>query len=457
MKRKLNPISNENGYTLIIVIMVLVVISILGLGLMGTSATTLKQSDNERIDQATYYIAEAGLVQKREGLKQIIQNSYQDTLNHYNNLSVNDKAKFDFEGDPTYGFYAIANAKISSPSTTIYSSEATSGENKVYERQYNKPTKSVVTVQKVDSNSRIYIIKSTGTIANHKSRTVKQELIVDLHEDSTDNNKFTSKYAVHVKNSIFLDNNSSISGEIATESLNPSISGKGTIPRIINKGISLPTLPEFPLYSFDSSKNADEIITDDNGNLVVDGRLVINVENSNKKISINNLTINNNGSIVLIGPYKLNVYIKGNVIFGNNVELNPTKDPIMFSLIYEGENTIDFPNNINLNGSLFTKNSAIEIKNNLQITGGIYSYSNKNIAIKNNSIDNSLLIFAPSANVEIKNNANFKGSIIANSLSIENNNSIVYGAVNAITGTNIPDHSKVIKLSSQSNLLEETE
>ncbi|HWI47507.1 MAG TPA: pilus assembly PilX N-terminal domain-containing protein, partial [Rummeliibacillus sp.] len=83
LKKRRMPANNENGYTLIIVIMTLVVISVLGLGLMGTTASTLKQTDSERIDQATYYIAESGIIQKRDELNQVVENAYYCAKNNF--------------------------------------------------------------------------------------------------------------------------------------------------------------------------------------------------------------------------------------------------------------------------------------------------------------------------------------------------------------------------------------
>ena len=51
---------NNGGFTLVAVLMVLVVLSILGLGIAATSANIMKMSAGERDDQSAFYIAEGG-------------------------------------------------------------------------------------------------------------------------------------------------------------------------------------------------------------------------------------------------------------------------------------------------------------------------------------------------------------------------------------------------------------
>lgn len=52
---------NEQGFTLVITILAIMLISILGLSLMTTTANSKKISQSEYVDQSAYYIAEAGL------------------------------------------------------------------------------------------------------------------------------------------------------------------------------------------------------------------------------------------------------------------------------------------------------------------------------------------------------------------------------------------------------------
>src|SRR4051794_9345830 len=66
--------NNEHGIALISVIMVLVVVSVLGVSLMGLAATNLKMSTRERSDQSTYYIAESGAtLMMNEVNKQVLE------------------------------------------------------------------------------------------------------------------------------------------------------------------------------------------------------------------------------------------------------------------------------------------------------------------------------------------------------------------------------------------------
>ncbi|MBK3493450.1 hypothetical protein JFL43_00910 [Viridibacillus sp. YIM B01967] len=204
---KNHTLRNEKGYTLIIVLMVLIVTSVLGLALMSTTANTMKISDNERIDQATYYIAEAGLVQRREQLNQIVKTAFDATKKEYLDLSTeiktgekqSEREKFDFEKE----FLTKVQNKIPLSDTTFLN----------FEKNNNHEPKAIVTVSSENLSNKTlkYKITSKGIIASKNTRTLHQNFYVALNIDVD----YTSKYAVHTKGSLSM-NNGSIFGQVAT-------------------------------------------------------------------------------------------------------------------------------------------------------------------------------------------------------------------------------------------------
>ena len=212
-------INNENGYTLLIVIMVLVVISILGLGLMGTSATTLKHSTSERDYQSAFYVAEAGLVQRKEeiittlNIEDTETQALIDTKKEYDrllNLNNTEINSFNFEAYLYNRFYNLIYSKLSIlESTKIYSNI-----NGDYEVQLgNKPTKSIVTIKTNPANQRVITIVSTGSIgadgsSSRKERTVAQDLIFTFTPTilTISTIPFDSRYALYIKNSTDIKN-----------------------------------------------------------------------------------------------------------------------------------------------------------------------------------------------------------------------------------------------------------
>ena len=60
---------DANGFTLLGVLMILVLFSVLGVSLLAVTSNSLKLSGNERTDQSTFYIAEAGIVVTRKDIE----------------------------------------------------------------------------------------------------------------------------------------------------------------------------------------------------------------------------------------------------------------------------------------------------------------------------------------------------------------------------------------------------
>lgn len=238
---------NENGYTLIIAILTLVVISVLGLGLMNTTATTMKQSSSERENQSAYYIAESGVTQERVEIKKLAKEAFDETkvaeAAYINALKDHQEPEpFDFQTE----FIKTAKAKINSQYTNllpntdptiINDSDLKEMSSKVkYTKQKGIEPTSTTTVkpdlQNSTSKKLIYTIQSTGKIGENNKRTISQKIQISLDqnpgkkevviEDKSDTTtpKLNACYAVYTTGS-FNSSNGTINGDIySTEDLN---------------------------------------------------------------------------------------------------------------------------------------------------------------------------------------------------------------------------------------------
>lgn len=231
-KNKHNDPNNENGYTLILVLLVFVVLSIVGTGLLVLSSNTLKTMNTERDDQSAFYIAEAGLVEMRTSLHEIAKSAYSETLETYNAIEDPvEKSEYDFEGN----FIQKTKNKINAlyfngvnPTTNFISENI----NKQYEKQLNNAalpvSETTVEFLSTESNSKklTYIIRSNGLVEN-KMRNVSQKVEITLNaeveevevviEDNTDPYEVKACYALFTNGSVNAGSGS-ITGDIYSKS-----------------------------------------------------------------------------------------------------------------------------------------------------------------------------------------------------------------------------------------------
>jgi len=403
--------------------MTLVVISVLGLGLMGTTASTLKQSDSERIDQSVFYIAESGVVQKKEELNKVLENTYYCAKNHF---VPSDKATAEENVAAFYNyFYSLAKNEIvkytpsisehvnSTPCNTHEANPAgaailgipknvDSNNYEIYnnyESHSNVQPLSKVKVKKVSDSPLKYSIQSKGTIGN-KSRTVLQEYEVSLDASAykiTQGNYLLSD-AIQVKGTINLSGNSKVDGTVS----NPS--GK----TINNKANATVLKKEFPTsITFPNSNNFNNqtslIVTSDsdsldltknsivrfnsleligdknNGNGKKDkGEAVINVGNNENIIYVNSLTLS--GKINIIGNGHLTIYVKDTVNMNktNFTSISNNNDPTKLTIFYNNTPTLDTGNKLTYYGLLVAPNAEVSVEgsgNDYDIVGGILANS----------------------------------------------------------------------------------
>lgn len=179
-------VKSNDGYALVIALLVITVVTVLGLGILTTTSSSKKLSEEESKDQTAYYIAEAGLNQKKEELKEI--------PNLYNEYIKNKDIKEMKEADIIKAFLKEIKNKPILNKETIYRED-------IFKRK-NAEAKVIVTIP--SETELKFTITSTGIIksndsTNEKKRTVQSvdSYKLAITEKPAEEEFCTSKYVVH--------------------------------------------------------------------------------------------------------------------------------------------------------------------------------------------------------------------------------------------------------------------
>ncbi|WP_144461928.1 DUF7305 domain-containing protein [Siminovitchia fortis] len=171
---------NEAGYSLVGVLLLVVLISVLGLGLLTVTTTSVKTTTSERSDQSAFYIAEAGATVKMEEIEEIVAEEAQEFEKTKDQKDENDiRSKI-------YHFYDVLTDRL------IESKKSTEEYGLNFEETFGKPAEFDVSTNedgdvqitndpkgsKKLKGSKQFKIISTGTIGNQK-RTVEQVFTVE--------------------------------------------------------------------------------------------------------------------------------------------------------------------------------------------------------------------------------------------------------------------------------------
>lgn len=181
-------VKSNDGYALVIALLVITVVTVLGLGILTTTSSSKKLSEEESKDQTAYYIAEAGLNQKKEELK-IAKDVY-------------DKFVEDMKGQkltkPQFIEKLDARAKLELKQQL---EDTTYGSDLFNRKNARANVKTVMTVSETELK---FTITSTGIIksndsTNEKKRTVQSvdSYKLAITEKPAEEEFGTSKYVVH--------------------------------------------------------------------------------------------------------------------------------------------------------------------------------------------------------------------------------------------------------------------
>ncbi|WP_368633949.1 pilus assembly PilX N-terminal domain-containing protein [Kurthia gibsonii] len=394
-------VKSNDGYALVIALLVITVVTVLGLGILTTTSSSKKLSEEENKDQTAYYIAEAGLNQKKEELKEI--------PNLYNEYIKNKDIKEMKEADIIKAFLKEIKNKPILNKETIYRED-------IFKRK-NAEAKVIVTIP--SETELKFTITSTGIIksndsSNEKKRTVQSvdSYKLAITEKPAEEEFGTSKYVIHaLGNFSFIGN--VIKGKLGFKQ---SSQGKANIfpyegwgsyygtkdnpynrNTALEDGIAngdlvfndseLPKIPDFPKEKFIS---LDTITQPANNTNIKQGLPTKDpIPSGSYKItradldSASNLNIgNNNVDLYLpeadlkgfqksfIGKGKLNIFTNSFQVYGNtNINFDSINLTIYSKSLFRVSN----------NGTITTKGNIEAYSSKMNLTGNSNILSDKKI------------------------------------------------------------------------------
>lgn len=442
---------NQNGYSLAIVLMVLLVFSVLGMSVMVMSMNSVKMSAGEREDQAVFYIAESGAAMVLSEIEEKVK-------------SLSESASIKNES----GFFSELDSQILS--TTIIDS---------FENNQNEqPTASVQVLSGEDVSdlmTKEYRIVSKGKIGN-RDRSVETSFQISYVKGEgitipTGMAVFSSKRMElnngEIRGDIIL--NSSSENEIIVTG-NPTIYGDIKIPNGNSNVFSAPdwwidqkapkiikhnefiefALPPFPdvfptNYNVipDRSVNEHKLISNGNINvtnynvanttislpnnfeindILFSGNRKLTFDVGNKDISIVVNRIEGDGHLSVKGTGTLTIYLKDNINLHGH--LNQGRKDNLFLYIGPSNNslnpkTIKSSDYAEFNAAIYAKDANIELLGSAAINGHVMT-GGKRVSVSGDTsaTGNGTVIYAPNAHVNLSGSGKLYGSIISDSFLI---------------------------------------
>lgn len=204
MKHK-KRFDNQSGYAMVITLLALLLITGIGASLMVMGMNTARITKSERDNQSSYYIAEAGLVEKRAQINEIAKQVYLELKNEYDMIQE-PAVKKNFKLEDR--FKSNVQKQIQNSIVLI--------DKKTYTQQYAESPESVVNVTQDSDNPMLYLITSIGKIPSEsggfKEKTVSQNVEVKMNvpisKDSIEKpgentiRKFQACFAVNAEENI---------------------------------------------------------------------------------------------------------------------------------------------------------------------------------------------------------------------------------------------------------------
>lgn len=487
MRRLLSEINNEDGMTLALVLMVIVVFTVLGMGLLSVAATNTKLTTVDRSNESAYYIAEAGATYKLNEIQNVVNSVYTKATD-------------------ANGFFAAVNSSPSLTNVGTYTSFSKDyGASPVARASISSPTV-------IDNTTQQYKVTSIGKIGN-QTRTVSQTITVKYIANQPQGLGSLPKVAVYgatrkdstitlegssiiggdlatnatITPSIFLNGNTKITGAIE---VNPSVDLSKPVVSVGNQGITIGTnyqqptkltqttsfpdpVSNFPAipsgvtypdqlvadsnnpssyynvvqngnvkindyraanYTLDLTKNASAVYTFNTVEIDSNYNLTINVGSTDRTIVINHLNINT-GSIKLLGTGNLTVYIVDQFTMGSSSTFNDGGDVNRLRIYYKGPSspdTLTFSGGQKIIGSLYAKQANVHITAGAGFTGPIVT-GGTSFVVDGGTSSTTQLFYAPNADFKLLNGASINGKVVCKTY---------YGSGNSLLNyTDIPSQS----------------
>lgn len=370
-------IQNKRGYALVLVLILIVVMSVFALGVLATTATSIKQSSTERDYQGVYYIAEAGAMLKLEQIEKVINELNEEIKNgiYSDKLEVKDYFKM-LESKPAF-------------KKEIFGED-------YFKTEAKAEVEEIELIDDSNENFREYKLISKGKIGE-RTRTVEQTFKVTFHKPISNSNESILKtnFAVHSNGTIKINGSAKIIGDVATKlskSQNP-ISGTINGEKIFD--VEIAEMPSFPT-DFDKKGNllknfGFKKLQKDNefgyyGKIELHNKdtLQIDVGDSYRELVVDELILGHKDSrLEIVGSGLLIIYVNKELSLNGriyNVDTKFNKDNAQVVILYEGKNTYIHSGSGNkgkddFNALIIAPNSEIKLSGNFQINGSIIAKS----------------------------------------------------------------------------------
>lgn len=442
-------IKNEQGYSLLITLFTFVLISLFGFSLFIVTNNTMKTSANERIDQSVYYVAEAGLVEKRAALFEQIQKAHQQAVAEYTNQLLTTPLH-----QQTINFQEIFKKELDK--TVDISSDVIND----FEKNFSHQATAEIEIHREEhlaSNIISYTIYSTGSL-NDKERKVSQRIVVALNTVSTIPDSGTGNvgdFAVYSKNNItygYYGIKDQVKGHLASASTS-QVEVNGWYPEPIHITYDPDSFDQLVNETFQQQLHFDSSAFENidyrpnhspliKGNSLIGNwnehhnqvltltdhlkldtfstssnlTLTIDVGHSDKILYVEDLTLD--GTLNIVGAGSLTIFVKESLNFKYS-NINVNGDPNKLNIYYAGTNPITIANGLHLKANLFIKNADLTFSGGAGISGSFYSNGTGKTLINGGTVSKDVLFVMPHSNFTITGGANLIGSILCNELFID--------------------------------------
>ncbi len=475
-------LKQENGYSLLLVILTIALLSVLGITLLTLTVNSIKMSTNERDDQSVFYIAEGGLNSTKSKVEQLAKITYDQNRKNFNRLPLDKRKPEKFKVDFINAFEGSLKNIFEENTHSIYTATVT------FDEQFNEKPIANVTIMRENTEPLQYKITSVGNIGK-KTRTVVQTLTINL--GSGTGSTFSNTAAIHAIKNIELGGGT-VNGDVVSDSGNITITKGGTNingkigttsdkfskPGWMNStneiigNVAFPEniLPPFPDSQFTSGSTRpytksiqvtiggkQTLLLLENNSIKIDGggnghingyqnfsgilpltqdmylnmltvtsnrTLSIDVGHSDKNLFIDNVELAQ-GHLNIIGSGKLTLYIKDVFEFSNSSSMNNLGDIGQLSVYYAGASSMDFAGDSRTKASIYAKSANIKIDGSGSIQGNIYA-GGSNITVAGGSYNHNLYIYAPNASVTLGGSGKVIGGIMAQTVTTSGNPTVTY-------------------------------
>lgn len=435
---------SRRGAAFILVLLIMAILLVLGLAILGMSASNAWMSSADRDYQSAFFVAESG----------------RDTeVAHIQEVAVQ------MSGDYTDAdeFYTALDTYFSENYPLTVDE---------FDSQFGNTPQSVVTIDNVGERSAgetdyTYTLVSCGEVGG-----VKRQVASDLQFSwvETQSDAFDVDVALFSVQDIMLTGSSRIIGPVGTNATgtgdvsfewSTTISGdlyinqeadpydlidtpcEGTfdniggdvLPMPEERSYELPPYPEVPSLP----ARSDITLADDYNNITIDQdgyyhaittnsyTMNIDVGDGVCRLVVDNFTINGDGHVNIIGAGLLELYVTDTFSLKGSSTFNAGGDRDNVMLYYGGDATFSVDGSTAFVGSVYVKDADIDIVGSGGVTGHIVS-GGTSIDITGNAAAYVRVIYAPNAYVHLSGSGHVTGSVIANRCFLEGDTYINFNA-----------------------------